>query len=304
MFIPILQVAGQLFGAAFVALSCLQDPPAPPEPGLGEALGAQSRVDRSAAMQSRRFRVQYRADSGANWQDYLETRSKEKADTVAKEMKESGYQAQVVNDQTPAPQPYPDQDNTSASGYYPASNYASDYNTYLVPGGNYGYTSYSGWNPGYRHYWFPGYWNGGSSWGWGGGWWGGHGWHGGWHRGYHWHDGWHHGHRSYNHSHANRGTHYAHHERHANQAHHAYNNHRNTAGHHMAGHHAAAHHATSHTADHRGTGHHPAGARNGGRRAGAHSANGHAFRGGRGGGGRGNSAGRNAAGAHGRHLDP
>ena len=279
--------------------------------GLGgppkvEAFRAQDApADRQAAPRagSVRYRVNYRATGQDPWQVYSETKNRTKAESVAAEVRASGYQAEVVNDLTPSPQPYPDPAETSASGYYPTSNWAADYNTYVVPGGNYNYGWYGGYNPLYGHRHYSNYWwNGGNS-GYGGGW-GGHWWNRGWHHG----EGWG-AHRHWNNSHAHRGSHFAHHERHGQHAHHMYHPHRNTAGHHTAGHHAAARHASNHSAEHRGTGHRNAGARTAGHRAAGHhaaghAARGHAGRGGRGGGGAHNTAGRHAGGQHARHLDP
>jgi hypothetical protein len=274
--------------------------PPPPEPGAAQDQG---RGAAPSTPRAPRWRVQYRPSDGDPWQDYLATRNRTKATNVAQELQESGYQAQVVDDTTPSPQPYPDAEDTAPSNYYPTSNWASDYNTYIVPGGNYGYGWYGGWFPGYRHRVYPGYWwNGGSYWH--RGWWRGHGWNGAWNRGYHWNDGWNHSHRLYNRNHDDHGTHYAHHENHENHAHRLYNHHANTTGHHTAGYHAAARHAGWHNYAHRGTTHFGNGHANAGHRAFNHQAGGHAFRGGRGGGGRFNSGGRHGAGFHGRHLDP
>ena len=145
---------------------------------------------------------------------YSGTRSLDKANTIAHEVRQTGYQAEVVDDATPVPQFYPDVADTSASNYYPTSNWAADYNHYNVPGGNYGYGWYGGWNPWYRHRIYPSYgWNSGRYAQ--NGWWRGHGWNTGWNSGYGWGDGWNHSHRNFNANHAGRSTHYAHHERHA-----------------------------------------------------------------------------------------
>ena len=53
----------------------------------------------------------------------------------AEDVRQSGYQAEVVDNATPVPQFYPDAADTSASDYYPTSNWAADYNHYMVPGG-------------------------------------------------------------------------------------------------------------------------------------------------------------------------
>jgi hypothetical protein len=248
------------------------------------------------------YRVNYRPAASDPWQLYAETRSLDKANRIASEIGQSGYLTQVVDDLTPAPQPYPDAAVTSASGYYPTSNWAADYNSYVVPGRSYNYGWYGGWYPwfGYRSY--PNYWsNGGSSWNSGS--WPGHYWNSGWRRG----AGWNSSHRYWNNSHADRGTHFANHERNSQNAHHMYHAQHASVGHHQAGYHAAARHASNASADHRGTGHRGAGARTAGHRAAGHRAAGHAARGhagrGRAGGHR-NSPGRNAAGHHGRHLDP
>jgi hypothetical protein len=242
--------------------------------------------------------VNYRPTASDPWQLYTEARTPAKASAIAGEMRQAGYQAEVVDNSTPLPQFYPDAANTSASGYYPTSNYAADYNTYIVPGGGYGYGWYGGWNPWYRHRVFPGYWwNSGRYWHGGG--WGAHGWSHGWNHAYNWGDHWNHSHRNWNHSHADRGTHATHSEHHAAAAHHGFAGHRATAGHHLAGHHAAAWHGNHHAADHRGTGHSARGARTGGHRGSAHAGAGHA----RGGGGH-RTAGRHAGGMHARHMDP
>jgi hypothetical protein len=249
-----------------------------------------------------RYRVNYRPADSEPWQLYSETRSLAKANSMAFEMKEAGYQAQVVDDLTPAPQPYPDASETSASNYYPTSNWASDYNYYVVPGRSYNYGSYGGWNPGYGYRSYPNYcWNGGSSWNSGS--WRGHYWNNGWRRG----EGWNSSHRYWNNSHVDRGTHLVNHERHSQNAHHMYHAQHVSAGHHTPGHHAAARHSSNASYAHRGTGHRAAGARTAGHHTVAHRAAGHAARGHvrRGGAaGHPNSPGRNAAGHHGRHLDP
>src|SRR5581483_3258158 len=109
----------------------------------------------------------------------------------------------------PTPQPYPDAAATSASNYYPTSNWASDYNYYNVPGGsNYGYNWYGGWNPWNRVGVYNTYaYNGGRSWT--GGWWRGGGWTSGWNRGggYGWGGGWSGSHRNWNYSHGDRYSH-------------------------------------------------------------------------------------------------
>jgi hypothetical protein len=244
-----------------------------------------------------KYRVNYRPSDADPWQFYAQSRDPARANTVAMEVRQSGYQAEVVNDATPVPQFYPDASATSASNYYPTSNWAADYNRYMVPGGNYGYGWYGGWNPWYRHrvypsyaantgrYWHNGYWRGG-------------GWTGGWGQGNGWGDGWNNSHRNWNANHADRGAHAAHHERHAAAAHHGYAPNRMTTGHHQAGHHAAAWHGNHHASAHRGTGHFAGGARTAGRRGGAHSAGGHGRAGNHA------SAGRHAGGMHARHLDP
>jgi hypothetical protein len=260
-----------------------------------------------------RYRVNYRPSADDPWQIYTEVRSQAKADQIAADLRQSGYRSEVVDDWTPTPQPYPDAAQTSASRYYPTSNWSSDYNYYVVPGGrSYNYGWFGGWNPGYINRVYPGYaWNGGSYWhngywrghnwnrgwnrGWNGaGWWGGGGWAGG--------GGWSGSHRNWNSSHSHRGSHESHHEHHSRQAHHASQTHHHTAGHHTAGHHAAGHHASHASADHRGTGHRGAGGRTGGRGGAHHAAGGHGGGGRRG--GRGGGAGHHAAGHSGRHHDP
>src|SRR5262249_15909782 len=104
-----------------------------------------------AGSNSLRYRVNYRPSPNDPWQLYSETRSLEKANMIASEVKESGYQAQVVDDLTPSHQPYPDASETSASSYYPTSNWTADYNYYVVPGRQYNYGWYGGWNPWYGY---------------------------------------------------------------------------------------------------------------------------------------------------------
>lgn len=272
--------------------------------GLALACGASAALGQSTS-ETPRYRVNYRPDDKAPWQLYAETRSQDKANAIAAEVKQTGYLAEVVSGTTPLPQPYPDVENTSASGYYPTSNWTSDYNQYVVPGGGYNYGWYGGWNPWYRHRVYGSY-VGGFGRNWNNGWYRGHGWNRGLNRGYDWNTGWNHSHRGYNYNHASRRSHFAHHERHEQHAHHGFASHRATTGHHAAGHHAAAWHGSHSAYGHRGTGHFAHGARTGGHRANGHRAGGHAMRGHRGGGGRGqhNSAGRHAGGHHARHLDP
>jgi hypothetical protein len=265
-----------------------------------------------------RYRLNYRPSAADPWQVYTEVRSLDKANQIAAELGQTGYQTQVVSDLTPSPQPFPDAAQTSASGYYPTSNWAADYNQYVVPGGrfnNYGW--FGGWNPWYSHRVYPTYasnsgsywqsgtyrghnWNRGWNRGWNGaGWWGGGGWNGG--------GGWSGSHRNWNSSHSSRGSHESASERSTRNAHHSSHTHRASAGHHTAGHHAAAHHASHASADHRGTGHHAAGRRTGGHQTAHHAAGGHAGRGhSRGGqhGGHRSSAGHHAAGHSARHHDP
>jgi hypothetical protein len=288
--------------------------------GLGErARGRQQPTPTGAPGPSAaHYRVNYRPSARDPWQLYSEVRSLDKANQIATDLRQSGYQSEVVNDLNPSPQPFPDAAQTSASGYYPTSNWAADYNYYLVPGGRYNnYGWFGGWNPGYGYRVYSGYANnGGSNWhsgfwrghnwnrgwnrGWNGaGWWGGGGWNGG--------GGWSGSHRNWNNSHSGRGSHESSHEHHSRQAHHSSHTHHAAAGHHSAGHHAAAHHASHSSADHRGTGHHAAGGRTGGRQTSHHAAGGHAARGhSRGGhhGGNHSSAGRHAGGHSGRHHDP
>jgi hypothetical protein len=255
-----------------------------------------------------KYRVNYRPTASDVWQQYAETRSLDKANAIAAEVQTSGYLSQVVNDLTPSPQPFPDMAETSASRYYPTSNWASDYNYYVVPGSGYNYGWYGGYNPSYGYRSYPNYWwNGGSS-GYGGGW-GGHYWGGGWRRG----DGVSTSHRNWNYSHVDRSTHDPYNERHSDNAHHQYHAQHTSAGHHQPGHHAAARHASNHSADHRGNSHNRAGgARTAGHHAGGHHAAGHSSRGHTGKGGRGGgrggghhaSPGGHAASHHAGHLDP
>jgi hypothetical protein len=247
-----------------------------------------------------KYRVNYRPTADDPWQQYAETRSLDKANAIASEVQNSGYLSQVVNDLTPSAQPYPDMAETSASGYYPTSNWASDYNYYVVPSRGYNYGWWGGYLPTYGYRYYPNYWwNGG---GWGGWGWGRHHWGGGWHRGEGFSS-----HRRWNYSHVNRSTHDTHHERHSDNAHHQYHPQHSSAGHHRPGHHAAARHASGHSADHRGNSHHRApGARTAGHRAG-HRAAGHASRGharGARGGAHHASPGGHAAGHHAAHHDP
>jgi hypothetical protein len=245
-----------------------------------------------------RYLVNYRPAATDPWQAYSEARTLAKANTIADEVRQAGYQAVVVDHSTPVPQAFPDAANTSASGYYPTSNHTVDYNTYVVPGGQYGYGWNGGWHPWYRHHFYPGYaWTSGRNWH--TALWGAHGWSHGWNHAYNWGDHWNHSHRNWNHSHADRGSHATHSERHANAAHQGFAAHRATAGHHSAAHHAAAWHGNHHSAAHRGTGHFAHGARTGGHGGGAHAGAGHV----RGGGGHG-TAGRHAGGMHARHMDP
>ena len=97
-------------------------------PALSQANSSSDRLEPAT------YRVNYRPSDSDPWQLYAETRSLDKANTIAAGVKESGYQAQVVDDLTPSAQPYPDAAETSASNYYPTSNWASDYNYYIVPG--------------------------------------------------------------------------------------------------------------------------------------------------------------------------
>ncbi len=236
----------------------------------GTALIAIGQTDSggTSTTHGQRFRVNYRPTSGDPWQVYAESRDRARADSIADEVRQSGYQAEVVSGATPVPQFYPDATQSSASNYYPTSNWAADYNQYNVPGGGYGYGWYGGWNPWYRHRVYPGYaYNSGRYWN--NGWWRGHGWNGGWGgAGAVWGEGWNNSHRNWNYNHADRG-HYAHHEHHSSAAHHGYANHRATAGHHQSGHHAAAWHGNHHGGEHRGHGHAPnhGGGGHGGHRA-------------------------------------
>ncbi len=149
------------------------------------ASAQEAAVQGQTATNPTRYQVNYRASESDPWQLYASTRSLEKANTIAAEVKSSGYLSEVANNLTPAPQPYPDYAETSASRYYPTSNWSSDYNYYMVPGGNYNYGWYGGWNPSYGYRSYPNYWwNGGRSY-YGAGW-GGHYWGGGWRRGGGW----------------------------------------------------------------------------------------------------------------------
>src|SRR5262249_32020228 len=70
-----------------------------------------------------KYRVNYRPTANDVWQQYAETRSLDKANAIAAEVQNSGYQSQVVNDLTPFPHVFPDAAETSASRYYPTSNW-------------------------------------------------------------------------------------------------------------------------------------------------------------------------------------
>jgi hypothetical protein len=289
-----------------VAIACLLAAGADADPNqsqtqtTGVTVPAAGETGVASGSGGARYRVNYRPAATDPWQLYTEARTLAKANTIADEMRQSGYLAEVVDTATPLPQFYPDAAATSASRYYPTSNFAADYNTYVVPGGNYGYGWYGGWNPWYRHRVYPSYWWNGARY-WHGGGWGAHAWGNGWNHPYNWGDHWNNSHRNWNYSHGERGTHATNAERHAANAHHGYAAHRATAGHQQAGHHAAAAHGNMHGAAHRGSGHFPGGARTGGRRGGGrgHAGGGHV----RGGGGH-HTAGRHAGGMHGRHLDP
>ena len=91
-----------------------------------------------------RYRVNYRPDRQRAVAALCGDPKLDKANAIAAEFTGSGYLSQVVNDLTPSPQPFPDAAETSASRYYPTSNWASDYNYYVVPGGNYNYGWYGG----------------------------------------------------------------------------------------------------------------------------------------------------------------
>ena len=135
------------------------------------------------------------------------------ANAIAAEVKSTGYETQVVNSLTPAAQPLPGcEPKRAPRGIIPRRTGRQDYNYYVVPGGNYNYGSYGGWNPWYGYRSYPNYWwNGGRSF-YGAGW-GGHYWGGGWRRGGGWGGaGWSGGawssnHRNWNNSHVDRSTH-------------------------------------------------------------------------------------------------
>ena len=172
-------VSRNMSGAAAVVVSWLVT--------LASGARAQEAVgDVQTATNPARYQVNYRATANDPWQLYASTRSLEKANTIAADVKSSGYLADVVTNLTPVAQPLPDYAATSALRYYPTSNWSSDYNYYVVPGGNYNnYGWYGGWNPWYGYRSYPNYWwNGGSSY-YGAGW-GGHYWGGGWRRGGGW----------------------------------------------------------------------------------------------------------------------
>jgi hypothetical protein len=256
--------------------------------GMGGAAWAQD-VD---ANNSVRYRVNYRPTDSAPWQLYSETRSKDKAEATAADVRKSGYLAEVVDNSTPAPQPFPDAADTSASDYYPTSNYTNDYNYYQVPGGGYNYGWYGGWYPGFGYRMGPWYRTNGGRY-WQHGYWRGYGYNAGWGRSWGGGDSWNGSHRNWNYNHGSRSSHLSNFERHANNEHHGYAQHRATAGHQTAGHHAAGARAGNAMAEHRGTGHFGGGNRNG-----AHHTGGHAARGGH------PSPGRQAAGHHAAHMDP
>lgn len=232
------------------------------------------------------FRVEYRASDRAPWLTYAAARTREKADAIAAEVRETGYQAKVATPGSPSPLPHADGSLYRTSAMNPSVTYENDYNTYQ-PGSSYGYNWYGGWHPWWRSHWYHGYtWNNGGYW------------HNGWWRGHGWHD----GHRSWNHRYGDRRSHFAHHERAHDAQHHQWNHHHNAAGHHFAGHHGAARHGTRHAGSHPGT-HHAAHGRGVAGHHGAHPAGGHAARG-HAGGGHHTSPGRHAGGHHGTHHDP
>ncbi len=132
---------GRLAGAAiWVIVAAAASAGAQGQPGPGQT-----------ATNPLRYQVNYRAAASDPWQLYASTRSLEKANAIAAEVKSTGYETQVVDNLSPAPQPYPDAAETSASRYYPTSNWASDYNYYVVPGQTYNYGTFGGWNPWYGY---------------------------------------------------------------------------------------------------------------------------------------------------------
>jgi hypothetical protein len=283
-----------LFLAGGLIAVSLGQAPAQPSTSSGPVAGAL------------RYRVNYRPDDSHPWQLYTEARSLDKANTIASDVKESGYQSQVVTNATPLPQALPDATNYSASSYYPTSNWANDYNYYSVPGGgNYNYGWWGGGNPGYGYRYYPTYaWNNGSNWN--SGYWRGYGLNRGWNRGwgyggwyggggYGGYGGWGGSHRNWNYNHGSRGSHAGYGDRHGYHAHHGYHSHSATSGHHGAGHYGAGRHSSHHSGDHHGSHHHGNGGRTAGH-GGRHAGGGH--------GGRHGSSGHHSGGHHGRHSDP
>ena len=213
-----------------------------------------------------RYQVNYRATANDPWQLYASTRSLRKANAIAAEVKSTGYLTRCRQQPDARPAAItPILRRPSASRYYPTSNWSSDYNYYVVPGGNYNYGWYGGWNPWYGYRSYPNYWwNGGRSY-YGAGW-GGHYWGGGWRRGGGWGGaGWSGGawsgnHRNWNNSHVDRSTHGATMSGTANRLIISTTPQQHSAGHHQPGHHAAARHASHASAEHRGAGHRGSGA--------------------------------------------
>ena len=94
--------------------------------------GRRSRASRRRP--TAQYRVNYRPSDTDPWQLYAQSRDPARANTIAAGGPPEGYQAEVVDDATPVPQFYPDAADTSASNYYPTSNWAADYNQYVGAG--------------------------------------------------------------------------------------------------------------------------------------------------------------------------
>src|SRR5207248_1790437 len=104
-----------LMGLARTAGVSAQTSNAPAQPPTTAARVRGASAQAQPGSNPLRYRVNYRPSDKDPWQLYAETRSRDKANTIASEVRESGYRAQVVDDLTPAPQPYPDASETSAS---------------------------------------------------------------------------------------------------------------------------------------------------------------------------------------------
>ncbi len=123
------QITARVFaGVIFV---CAGSAPAQTSSALPRAESPPAQVVNGQLQQgltALRYRVNYRPAASDPWQLYAETRSLAKANSLVSGVRNAGYQTEVVSDLTPSPQPYPDALETSASRYYPTSNWANDYN--------------------------------------------------------------------------------------------------------------------------------------------------------------------------------